>query len=91
MLHLVDNILQAIHRSDSIVVGTFGNNDNIIISNIVIIRTFGISTRCKYPKILISEIYIPLVIFIIFGKIYMKHFRKSKKINLRKRILDFMI
>ena len=38
MLDLVDNFLQATCRRDSIVVRTFGNSDNIIISNIIIIR-----------------------------------------------------
>ena len=46
----MDNFLQATHRRDSIVVPTFGKNDNLVISNIVIIRNFSIATRCKYPK-----------------------------------------
>ena len=75
--NLVDNFLQETHRRDSIVVGTSDNNDNIVISKIVIIRTFSIATLCNYPKTLISEIYtlysILLVIFIILGKIYMKY------------------
>ena len=50
------NFLQATHKRVSIVVGTFGNNDNIVVSNIVIIRTFSITTRCKYLKTLISKI-----------------------------------
>ena len=75
MFDLADKFLQATPRCDSIVVGTFGNNDNIVISNIVIFRTFRIATRCKYPETLISEICILygilLVTFINFGKIYM--------------------
>ena len=77
MFDLVDNVLQATHRRDSIVAETFGSNDNIIISNIVIMGTFDIATCCKYPKTLISEMCILygilLVIFITFGKIFMKH------------------
>ena len=64
-------------RRDSVVVGIFGNNDNIIISNIVIIRIFSIEIRCKYSITLISELCtlygILLVIFITYGEIYMKH------------------
>ena len=77
MFHLLDNFLQATPWRDSIVVETFGNNENIDISNIVIIRTFSIETRCKYPEALTSEICILygilLVTFITFGKIYMKY------------------
>ena len=77
MFDHVDSFLQATHTRDFIVVGTFSGNDNIVISNIVIIRNFSIAARCKYPETLISEILtlygILLVIFITLGKIYMKH------------------
>ena len=73
---LVDKFLQATHRRDSIVVGTFSNNSNINIFSIVIIRAFSIATHRKYPETLISEICtfygILLVVFITLGKIYMK-------------------
>ena len=73
MFDLVDNFLQATHRRDSIVVGPFGKNNNIIISNVVIIMTFSIATRCKYVKTLISEIYTLYDILLIIFIIYMKH------------------
>ena len=50
MFDLVDNFLQTTHRRDFIVVGTFRNNYNIVISNIVVIRVFSIAARCKYPE-----------------------------------------
>ena len=56
MFDFVDNFLQVTHRSTFIAVGIFGDNGNIIIFKIVIIRTFSIATRCKYVKTLISEL-----------------------------------
>lgn len=90
VFNLVESFLQTTDRRDSIVVRTFANNENIIVFNSFIIRTFSIETRCKYAKTLISKQCtlhgIFLVILITFDKIYLKHYTVF-----RNRSLDFMI
>ena len=86
MFDLVNNVLQATHRRNSIVVETVSNNNNIIISKIVI-WTFSIATRGKYPKTLISEICTCMTSCWSFYKFLQNLHEPSR---FKKRSLDFM-
>ena len=86
MFDLVNNFLQATHRRNSLVVETVSNNNNIIISKIVI-STFSIATRSKYPKTLISEICTCMTSCWSFYK-FLQNLREPSRF--KKRSLNFM-